>query len=194
MSLGAAPLRRLLWLFAASVLLCGRVAGAADQALYADFDGDGLGDHATVDSRTPTVLHVWLSRTGTTSLIRSGRSFLGIAAADLNGDRRAELIADDPSAELHVWTVDCRNRLTSYAAHRTFPVTASRPNDRTLDDAPDVGDSALPVSRHLNSTLDATRDAPAGRYERRLGARQCCNVVDRPFAPSGPRSPPALLT
>ena len=97
-------LRRALWLACAATIGFAPCAVAAERLLSADFDGDGRHDRVAIDRRDPSLLRVWLSATGATELIRNARPLLRVAAIDLDGDRRPELIATDTSvAGLHVW-------------------------------------------------------------------------------------------
>jgi hypothetical protein len=82
--------------------LCCAPAALASQRLAGDFDGDGLRDHIAVSRQDPTILRVWLSSTRRIDIIRSREPILHIAAADLDGDARPELVARLASS-LRVW-------------------------------------------------------------------------------------------
>src|SRR4051794_19492489 len=97
--------RRVLRLACVAVALF--VPGVASAELpSADFDGDGRPDTITFDRTDPSVLRVWLTRTGTSAVIRSKRPLVGAIAADLDGDHRPELIVRDIFSHLHIWTRD----------------------------------------------------------------------------------------
>ena len=74
----------------------------AGKRVVGDFDGDGLRDHVAISPEDPTVLRVWLSSTHRIDIIHSPEPILHIAAADLDGDRRTELVAR-VSSRLRVW-------------------------------------------------------------------------------------------
>ena len=100
----------------ACVLLLPRLAVAEPSlALGFDLDGDGRGDQVMLDRDKPLLLHVWLSRSGTTQVIRSRVPILQIVAVDLDGDHRLELIARDRDSQLHVWK---RKRDGFHSYHR----------------------------------------------------------------------------
>ena len=99
----ALTLRQAVWMVCACVLLLPPVA-AAEPSLPIDFDGDGRRDQVMLDHREPSLLHVWLSASDTTQLIRVRVPLLQVVAADLDGDPRPELIARDSESQIHVWT------------------------------------------------------------------------------------------
>jgi hypothetical protein len=96
-------LRHPLWWMWLGLLLAARPA-AADTQVVADFDGDGEQDRAVVDHRATTI-RVWLSDSGRTEVIRSRSRHVQLAARDLDGDHRAELLVAGPKARLHVWAL-----------------------------------------------------------------------------------------
>ena len=101
------PLTRLgpvLWVLCACLLMLPRIAEAGDPSLAIDFDGDGRHDSVRLDQRRPSVLRIWLSASGTTQVLVSRRPFNHVAATDLDGDHRPELIASDGQAHIQVWT------------------------------------------------------------------------------------------
>jgi hypothetical protein len=128
-----ATLRRALIIACAFVWLGSSAARAAEPALIADFDGDGLHDWATVDHTEPTLLHIWLSRTGTTTTIRNSSPVVCITAKDLDGDQRAELITRDSATGLHIWTRN-RNQFHRFRPRRVCLSTVTRPRRHAVDD------------------------------------------------------------
>ena len=137
--------RRALWIACACVLLSAPLARAADRSLAADFDGDGKSDRVAIDRSEPSVLHVWLSRTGTTDRLHNPRALLWIAATDVDGDNRPELIATEASAEgLRIWKRDGARRGFRPYAPRRSPAHATPPtNGRTVGEFPDDAEDAL---------------------------------------------------
>jgi hypothetical protein len=112
-------------------LLLAAPAYADFAVVAADFDGDGHGDHVIVTNEQPTVLRVWLSSTRATEILRSAEPVLRIAAADLDGDNHAELIATGGSPFLKIWT-KVHDRFRSFRPHQ--PPT-SRNASRTTGSA-----------------------------------------------------------
>jgi hypothetical protein len=139
---------RALWFACLCALLVVPRADAHERTLTADFDGDGRGDHVTFTSHEPSVVRVWLSATKTTHVIRSSEPLRAVAAADLDGDHRAELVASNGVSGLHVWTRE-RSRFRRF---------------RQKDTRPPVGFSS---SRHRASE-GAPMPAPATDAHRRI--------------------------
>src|SRR5262245_20429007 len=87
-------LTRVLGAISVCVLLWPGLASASE-VLTVDFDGDGRHDLVTLSHRAPSVLRVWLSASHATEILHAPAPFLRVVAADLDGDRRPELIAWD---------------------------------------------------------------------------------------------------
>src|SRR5262245_32209562 len=85
----------------AIAILCAPSAYANERVL-ADLDGDGVRDHVSLSRHDPTIVRVWLSSTRKIDVIRSREPILHIAAADLDGDAHAEIVARLPKS-LRVW-------------------------------------------------------------------------------------------
>src|SRR5262245_32117847 len=85
--------RRALWLVWFSLLFGVQTASASGLTVVADFDGDGRRDRAVLERVESRVLRVWLSASRSTSVVHSKTPLLNIAATDLDGDGRHELIA-----------------------------------------------------------------------------------------------------
>src|SRR5215468_1516742 len=86
------------------LLLLAPRAEAGHRRLFIDFDADGRRDRVTLDVREPWIVRIWLSATRSTHIIRSAQPLRDIAAVDLDGDHRPELIASTRSRGLQVWT------------------------------------------------------------------------------------------
>jgi len=106
---------------------------AAESSLGIDFDGDGQRDHFRLDRREPTVLHVWLSASDTTHIIRTNVRLLQVTATDLDGDHRPELIARDSKSQIHVWTRKHKG-FHSYRPREFDGGTLHQPHRRTIED------------------------------------------------------------
>jgi hypothetical protein len=194
MSSLAATLRRALWAACACVLLLTPRASAAESFLTADFDGDGVRDHVTLNRDEPSILHVWLSTTGTTTTIRTKAPVIRIVASDLDGDRRAELIASGASSSLQVWTKK-HNRFHSYHPRRTHSGAFDRPNHRKFDDGGTDSPSAVPSPGPpvLAIALSGQPRAPALVGLRSTSPASGGRPSALPLEPFAPRPPPSAL-
>jgi len=173
---------RALWLACLCALLLVPRADAHDRALTADFDGDGHGDHVTFTSYEPSVVRIWLSATKTTHVIRSSEPLRTVAAADLDGDHRAELLASNRSTGLHVWTRG-RNRFRTFRQKDTRqPVGFSSSRHRASEGAP------MPAS----ATDADRRIAPGLVFVGYRGPPACRAWNPSPRLDRGPTSPRAL--
>lgn len=188
----ALTLRQAFWILCACVLLLPHVA-AADPSLAIDFDGDGRRDQVMLDGREPSVLHVWLSASGTTQLIRTRVPLLQVVAADLDGDHRPELIARDTDSQIHVWT----RKRTGFHSYRPRHAAPSAPGQQGFGN---IEDTDLEPPGEITSTpfapfalmLCASPRAPGleastARASHAARAGRSLTAVD-PFAP---RPPPA---
>jgi hypothetical protein len=179
----------------ACLLLCSRVSAAAERFLTADFDGDGRHDRVTLDQRDPSVLRVWLSTTNSTLLIRSASPLVGIAATDLDGDHRAELIARGDSAVLQVWT-NKHTGFHAFRANRTSQPSLAARHPEGIDDGP-AGETLEFSSTNtslLGLLLSPRPRAPAAAVRavpRQAPAPSAPVLLNAPFAP---RPPPLLAT
>jgi hypothetical protein len=146
----AGALRRLLWAFCVCALLAPHAARAAEPSVLADFDGDGQRDHAILDRLEPSILRVWLSTTRSTAIVRSQMPIAGIAARDLDGDRRAELIAGGVSTGLQVWTKQ-HKVFVPFQRRPVMPGTLDRPLRHNIDTQD--GDSAVAITSAAPSLI-----------------------------------------
>jgi hypothetical protein len=146
-------LRRALWGVFVSALVLAPGVASAEPTDAADLDGDGRIDAVTLDRTQPFILHVWLTRTNTTAVIHTKRPIARVIAADLDGDRRPELIVRDIFSALHIWRQDTRNGFKPHAPKRN-PQTTSRPASHTIDGGLPDSPEALP-GFHSGSDLHA---------------------------------------
>ena len=187
---------RLLALACAVLVLAPRLAAAAEPSLAIDFDGDGRHDRVTLDHRQPSVVHVWLSASDTTHVLSSRYPLQRIAATDLDGDHRPELIVRDGGSRIQIWT-HRRTGFFKYRPRRALPNQLTTPARRHVDDsngepAGVINGAAFSMSALMRAsprvpTLDACGVRRSDRH-----ARLCrtAAAVD-PFAP---RPPPAHLS
>jgi hypothetical protein len=134
-----------------AVLLMGGRQASASSRIVADFDGDGIGDHGAVSQHDPTVVRVWLSSTHRMALIHSREPVLSLAAADVDGDSRADLVARMKSA-VRVW-VRKNGRFHAYRVrNHSFASRFTRTRNRA--------GNADPLCAELNAT-DYSHVAPS---------------------------------
>jgi hypothetical protein len=174
-----------------TLLLAPRVSAAA--RTVANVDGAGLRGHATI-GQDPILLHVWLSSTRITDVIHGWEPVLHVAAVDLDGDARPELIVSSRSA-LHVW-----DRTT----HAFRPYRISRRQDlrrrlasihcRASDAGPDGADLSPYEYWRIAPVLPAQASyEPLTRGAWREPSRPIRGPTLRPaFHPTAPRPPPAF--
>src|SRR3954463_2498295 len=195
--------RGLLWLTGVCAMLASPVA-AATGTLTADFDGDGNNDRVTIDRAEPSVLHVWLSATGTGTSVRSRRPVLQIAARDVDGHHRPELITTEaggwpwwkPAHALRVWKQDARRGFrTFHPPHRT-PGTLKAPSGETPDDDPPAddatdGDGAFVPARDTASSRAPAVVGPQSISRYFVPSADTALTSHVPLDQSAPRAPPA---
>jgi hypothetical protein len=89
----------------ACLLFTPRVVAASHHTVVGDFDGDGRHDRATLKRHAhSSEIRIWLSTTNATTVIQSPDRIGAIAARDLDGDHRDELIGRE-SLNLQIWSV-----------------------------------------------------------------------------------------
>jgi hypothetical protein len=125
--------RRVLWMACACLLLLPYVVAAAEPALAIDFDGDGRHDRVLIDTQQPSVLRVWLSGSDTLQVLYSHVPLQNVAATDLDGDHRPELIARDSQAHIQVWTPH-RRGFRKYRPRHSVPHELTTPTQRRVED------------------------------------------------------------
>jgi hypothetical protein len=184
-------LKRLIAALFVCLLVGPSAAHAAQRSVVADFDGDGYRDHATLDDLEPSLLHVWLSATRSTAVVRSRSPLFGIAARDLDGDRRAELIAGGRATGLQVWT--SRHATFSRFQPRPVPPGGLHPPVRhKVDDAPEPMPAAVtPATPSFDALLLIQRPrAPAAPATALIHPHAAPSPSAPANSPFGPRPPP----
>ena len=182
-----------LWMACGCLCVLPRLAVAAEPSLTIDFDGDGRHDRVILDGRQPSGLRVWLSASGTTEVLRSHSPLQRVAAIDLDGDRRPELIARDSESRIHVWTPRGK-RFHRYRLRHGIPNGLTSPTSHRIDDGDREPAGLLTGSTFAPSALlRASPRAPtngASRLCAPQGAPACHgSPAVRPFAPRPPPAP-----
>jgi hypothetical protein len=178
--------------FAAALVAPG--VASAELPVAADFDGDGRNDAVTFDRAEPSVLRVWLTRTGTSAVIRSKGPLVGAVAADLDGDHRPELIVRDVFSHLHIWKRDTQKGFRRHAPQRP-PQTTRRPASRSIHGDQPESPEALQGFRYTPAVI-----GPSALAQGRAISRSPCQRVVFLAIPPAPcladsfaRPPPAPL-
>ncbi len=164
---------------------------AAETCVSGDFDGDGYGDRAVLDRHEPSVVRVWLSKSRRVHVMRARVTLSAIAARDLNGDRRAELVAREAKASLHVWTLG-RSGFRAFGPREARVHVLPVPPRHHVDDRRASGGPLVSTSGP-----DAPATPPATRPGMAAPADSCGTLrpaivlaAGRGASPSRPRSPP----
>jgi hypothetical protein len=178
------------WALCACLLLLSRAAAAAEPSLSVDFDGDGRHDTVKLDRYRPSVLRIWLSASGTTQVLVSRRPVHHVAATDLDGDHRPELIASDSQLRLQIWTPRARG-FRRYQPRQSIPRALTSPTKPRVDgrnrEPEEVltglafGPSALSRTEPLTPSAGASRVCVAHRE-----ATCTASPAARPFSPRPP--------
>jgi len=184
---------RALWMACLCVCLLPRATAAAQPSLAIDFDGDGRHDHIMLDGRQPSLLHVWLSASGTTQVLRTHSPLQNVVATDLDGDHRPELIARDSESRIHVWTP----RGTRFHRYRRQhgPDGLTSPTGHRIDDLDEEPASLVTGSTYAPSALlRITPRGPPTRASRAVAPQGTLALHGSPAVqPFAPRPPPASL-
>src|SRR5262245_14127859 len=187
-------IRRALRLVCFAATLFAPGTASADLPVAADFDGDGRNDAVTFDRTEPSVLRVWLTRTGTSEVIRSNRPLVGAIAADLDGDHRPELIVRDVFSHLHIWKRDIKQGFRRHTPPRP-PQTTRRPTGRSIDGDQSDAPEALQGVRYTPDAIGPSAVSDGRAISRPPRQRIVCSAI--PLAPcvasSFARPPPTLL-
>lgn len=155
----ARVVRRAVWLVWLCLLAGPHTAHASGLTVSADFDGDGRYDRAELERRESSLLRGWFSASHSTSVVHSSTPLLTIAATDLDGDGRHELIASGTLGRLQVWTKR-RHGFTRLHPHQGAPVVSSGQAPLTVDDeSEDTSGAEVPPSPSTLS-LALTRRSP----------------------------------
>jgi hypothetical protein len=178
----------------AAAFFCAASAHASERVI-ADFDGDGVRDQVVVSRHDPTIMRVWLSSTRRVDIIRSREPILQIAAANLDDDARAELIARVP-ATLRVWAGRNGHFHTYRPRLGTITTRLSRARNHASNADPLCAEIGVwecsVIAPSLQSTLLTTPPPPRAAWT------DASNPVRGPTSrtpvhPFSPRPPPAAL-
>ena len=125
----------------ACLLLAPRIVAAAHHTVVGDFDGAVRHDRATLNpGGHASEIRVWLSTTNATTVIHSSAHIGAIAARDLDGDHRDELIGRE-SLQLQIWTV--REQRFQQLHHENGPVGSfGKPAPDRVEEPPDDAPAA----------------------------------------------------
>lgn len=189
--------RRLGWFVLVLGLMLWPRASYADQRVYADFDGDGYRDHATFDPAHASLMRVWLSSNQHAGMLRSRLPLVRLAAVDLDGDGRPELVATDRHAGLHVWRAG-GGRFAPYHRRRaTKPRAAYRVPGRTVEDDPSSPDDTV-ASRSYGNPADLDTCPPqiawAGNATARILPADRRVAARHSLDSAAPRAPPTVVS
>ncbi|MEP6594283.1 MAG: hypothetical protein ABJC51_11350, partial [Acidobacteriota bacterium] len=134
-----------------------------------------------------------LSATGTTEIIRSREPVLHLVAADLDDDRRPELIVSGRTAALRIWTRGSHG-FRAFRPRRAPAVPDfNRSAHRTLDDSPFEPLPAARVTTPLAPWPASRTDhgAPVSPAWRHAPGAEAAALSKPFFIHVGPRPPPA---
>src|SRR5262245_21453909 len=167
------------------------MAGEARAAeFYADLDRDGLRDMIRIEPASG--LLVWLSQSKVVLKLPTRRPILRVAAGDVDGDGRVELLAADSAAKLHVWHRTRGGKLrptrprhapvrTGFTSNRRVHQPSTDPSSAAIDEDPVTWPLDAPLPRlpslDTSATIPAARDLPSGSLR---------------LPPHQPRAPPAV--
>jgi hypothetical protein len=171
----------------ASVLAVPGIAGA--ETVFADVDRDGIRDVLSVLGASRSTLQVWISSTQQFRKLHTTRPIYRVAAVDVDGDGRPEIVASDTSAKLHIWRQGKNGRLHRVRARRSAPFRfATAPSVEGSTDSADVPSGGGDVK------FSGEPLAPASMRPVRVGVRLVAPnapvVLDRRYHPTGCRPPP----
>lgn len=179
----------LLWLMLATVAPTAR---ALENGVSGDFDGDGKRDRAVVDRHEPSVIRVWLSKTRRTDLVRARTAVAAIAATDLDGDRRAELIARGGARTgLQVWTRE-HSRFRAFGGKGGTPRALPAPVRHSIQQEGDSASPLLPSPRVVAPAVPSSSLTAAGEptVDGIVPRHASAHYAGRHLTASSPRSPP----
>ena len=171
-----------------------RVVAASHHTVVGDFDGDGRHDHATLKRHAhSSEIRIWLSTTNETTVIHSPDRIGAIAARDLDGDHRDELIGRE-SLNLQIWSVREQgfHRLHPQKEDRAAWNGSSAPN--RVEDPPDEEPAAdATAGAYSIAVLLAPRPRAPDLIPAVLASPVSAGFKSAPLlAPVAPRPPPVI--
>lgn len=179
-------MRRWVSAVVALLLLGAAAAHARPVVVRADFDGDGHNDYATIGARHPTMLRVWLSTIETEAIVQSPEPLVRLTAADLDGDRRAELVGVHARAGVQIWSLDrgaLRVVTPTVRAHALAPLQRIALAPAGAPAVPSLGPTLLRIDGVTPSRGDTVEVAVPSR---------CLYAPMLVRGPTGPPLPAAL--
>ena len=184
-------IRNVCWLAAVCLMAAVSPVWASD-AVVADFDGDGLRDWASVERHTPSVVHVWLSTTRAWSRLDAKGPVLTLAARDLDGDLRDEVVAGGPT-DLEIWTRHPQG-FKPLHPRPVAPIALPQPVDHAVDDDGDIAPAAVsPIGAWLMMPPRTTwPHSPSCVSSGHHCPDTAVDVVDSHVSPFAPRPPPLV--
>lgn len=177
----------------ACLLLAPRLVAASHHTVVGDFDGDGRHDRATLKRHGhSSEIRIWLSTTNATTVIHSTARIGAIAARDLDGDHRDELIGRE-SLTLQIWSVRDQ-RFHRLRAHKGPAEWFGGPAPNRVEDPSDevpAADSTAGAS--LVALLLSPRPRPPDRIPEPLQSDVSAGFRSAHLlAPVAPRPPPVI--
>jgi len=184
---------RLLGLASLGLLTLTPSVCAAELDLRADFDGDGQYDRVLLDRHEPSLIRVWLSKTGCTAFVRTPMPVSAIVASDLDGDHKAELVTRGATTGLQIWTKG-RKGFHRFRARTGRGGAVDHSHRHSTDDAPGplVPDLPAHTFRALFLVPHVGPRAPEQGVIWVAGADTTAPDLAVHHGPSAPRPPPPV--
>jgi hypothetical protein len=135
---------------------------------------------------------IWLSASGTTQVLVSRRPLHDVAATDLDGDHRPELIASDGQSRIQVWTPRARG-FRRYQPRASIPNALASPASQRVDSHNREPEEILTGVAFGPSELSRTEHLapPAGASRVCVPRREATCTASPAAGPFSPRPPPA---
>jgi len=179
----------------AALLLLGALpARASLREFYADLDHDGVSDVVSIPEGARGLL-VWLSRSHSVLRLRTRLPIFRVAAADVDGDGRMDLVAADMSAGLHVWRRSSRGHLRRMHP-RSRPYAAGPASGHGIEESSENPPPAVDAGTAGDAPFDAPHPAQTFLVALNLAPRPPTSAIATPcaLAQLQPRAPPLSST